>query len=117
MKIQIETDELKAIIDYLKNNPKIEYTTYSQYNDKIYRILESLNFDNNYLSKYPEIENKDISKMTLNDLKVMFTYIVRGERFCEGHIASYVENGTLLKLAERELQLICKRNTLGCKNK
>ena len=117
MKIQIDTDELKAIIDYLQNNPQIEYTPHPQYSNKIYRVLESLNYDENYLTKYPTIENKEISKMTLNDLKVMFTFIIRGERFCDGHIANYVKNGTLLALAQRELQLISKRNVLSCKNK
>ena len=108
MKVLIEKDRLKEIIKCLKKNSKIEYSPYPQYGAYIYDLLSSLNYDRNYLTKYAKIENKDIDDMTLGDIKVMFTFYTRGERFSDGLIASAIEDGTLLKLAERELKLLTK---------
>ena len=39
----------------------------------------------------------------------MYTFILRGERFCDGHIASYIEDGDLLALVERHIELLEKK--------
>lgn len=104
--MMIEKAELKEIIVYLENKPVIVCDPYPQYNELIYRLLGSLGYDVDYLDKYEEVGNKDIELMDLVDLRVFFTYIVRGERFSEGFIMEYLNNGMLLKLAKREWELL-----------
>ena len=49
---------------------------------------------------------KAIEEYNLDELKTMFTFINRGERFCDGHIAAYVENGDLLRLLKRLNEIV-----------
>ena len=45
----------------------------------------------------------------MSDLKVIFTYMDRGENFCDGLIAvGYINTGKFEKLYERYLQLTAK---------
>jgi len=104
--MELSIEKLKEAIKYLEENPEVVFDPYPEYDSKIYDILYSLGTDAEYSSNYEKIEDKDISALTLDELKTMFTFIARGERFCDGHIARYVEDGTLLLLAKRELELI-----------
>lgn len=110
MDILIDTKRLNDIIAYLESKPLIEYTPYPQYDKRIYEVLSSLGFDNDYLLKHEELEDKNIYDMNLDDLRAMYTFIERGERFCDGCIAEYVENGTLLELTKRESILLENTN-------
>jgi uncharacterized protein DUF6508 len=42
-----------------------------------------------------------INKSTLFQIKSMLTYIVRGERFCDGHWAAMINNGHVEAVLER----------------
>ncbi len=94
----INKTELDAVIEYLQKNNKIEYNPYPVYNKEIYQALGALELDENYMSNYKKIEDKSIKEMNEQEIATMLTYISRGERFCDGHIACYVESGKLLLL-------------------
>ncbi len=47
------------------------------------------------------LQNKEIAKYTRDEVLTHMTYIIRGERFCDGVIAANVEDGTLEKLCMR----------------
>lgn len=108
MKKNITIEQLEAIIKYLEKNPEIRFTPYPQYDSQIYKLLDSLGNDHDYLNNYDKIQDKSINKMTLHNLRTKFTFILRGERYNDGHIAAFVKSGELLELAKRELKLLQK---------
>ncbi len=54
--------------------------------------------DFNYLDNYRIYKYKKIEDLSLEETLSYITFIIRGERFCDGHIASYLEDGTIEKL-------------------
>ena len=48
---------------------------------------------------------KDIDNLSIEDIYTYLTWILRGERFCEGLFDSMLENGTIEKLIDRGIQL------------
>ena len=54
--------------------------------------------DFNYIENFEIYKNKKIEKLSLEETLSYITFIIRGERFCDGHIASALENGTFEKL-------------------
>jgi hypothetical protein len=50
-----------------------------------------------------------VSSATLDEIRTMLTYCVRGERFCDGHWAAMLETGRISALLRRLRQL---RNTM-----
>lgn len=46
-----------------------------------------------------------IENASLEQIKTMMTYCVRGERFCEGHWGAMIEQGKFKALLERLMQL------------
>ncbi|MCO8165597.1 DUF6508 domain-containing protein [Pseudomonas sp. LJDD11] len=42
-----------------------------------------------------------VANATLDELKSMLTWCVRGERFCDGHHGSVIERGYILNLLQR----------------
>lgn len=64
---------------------------------EFYRLKLS---DFNYLYNYEIYKNKEIEELTLEETLSYITFILRGERFCDGHIASFLENGVLEKLCD-----------------
>lgn len=45
--------------------------------------------------------SKKLDAMTKKEIGTCLTFIFRGERFCEGHILCYLENGMLVALLRR----------------
>ena len=83
---------------------------YFVYADYVYEIIELVIRDKiiqNYMEIHKQIKNKEIKDLTLDEVIAYFTFINRGERFCDGHIAKFLDNGIFLKLFERFLEL-CK---------
>ncbi|MCQ2518259.1 MAG: DUF6508 domain-containing protein [Lachnospiraceae bacterium] len=101
----INMEELDSIIEYLKINKTVEFSPYPVYSAEIYKALDLLEEDINYLSNHRKIENKSINDMSKKEIATMLTFISRGERFCDGHIAGFVESGDLLKLMLRLKEL------------
>ena len=100
--------EIKACIAFLETNPKIEYNPYPCYPTEVTQALGFMGPDYDYLSHFDALmeSGKTIEEYNLDELKTMFTFINRGERFCDGHIASFVENGELLRLLKRLLEMV-----------
>ena len=57
--------------------------------------------DKNYVDNYKYISEKPIEGMSRNEVLTFLTHIIRGEKFCDGLIASNLENGTIEKLQNR----------------
>lgn len=101
----LDVEKLKEALDYLNTNPKISWDPYPSYDGRIFTVLKSLGIDEMYMQNSEKLENVPIETMSLENLKTMYTFILRGERFCEGTIASYVEDGSLAKMVKREIEL------------
>ena len=54
--------------------------------------------DINYLSNLRIYKYKKIEELSLEETLSYLTFLIRGERFCDGHIASALEDGTIEKL-------------------
>ncbi|MCQ2580100.1 MAG: DUF6508 domain-containing protein [Treponemataceae bacterium] len=102
----INSQELDSVIEYLQNNSKVECNPYPNYEAEIYKALDMLKTDRKYLSHHAKLGRKPIEEMNKKEIATMLTFISRGERFCDGHIASYVESGTLLRLMLRLREII-----------
>lgn len=75
--------EIKACIAFLETNPKIEYNPYPCYPAEVTQALGFMGPDYDYLSHYDALQEsgKTIEEYNLDELKTMFTFIYRGERF------------------------------------
>ena len=81
------------------------YFIYADYVNKIFELVIGDKIIKNYSDIYEKIKEKNIDTLTLDEIVAYFTFIRRGERFCDGHIASYLDNGIFFKLYERYLDL------------
>lgn len=104
----IHEDKIKACIAFLETNPKIEFNPYPEYPAEVCQALDFMEPDYDCLSNHDILmdSGKAIEEYNLDELKTMFTFISRGERFCDGHIASYIENGVLLRLLKRLEEIV-----------
>jgi hypothetical protein len=55
--------------------------------------------------KYPEIEEKDINELNIEELLLFLDYHFYGERFSTGAIAGIIRNGKLLEADKRLREL------------
>ena len=101
--MRIDKKALRESIAYLEGAPVIPFDPYPQYPGEVWACLGFLPPDYDYLSHHERLTEKGtpIGEMTLGELGTMFTFLTRGERFCDGHIAASVEDGTLLALLRR----------------
>ena len=80
---------------------EIGYPLYDQevtnWIQEFYRLKLS---DFNYLHNYEIYKKKEIEELSLEETLSYITFIIRGERFCDGHIASFLENGLIEKLCD-----------------
>ena len=78
---------------------------YPQYDDVLMKALwaaqDIVGADFDYLASYKRVREVPLGSVSGAELSTWFTYILRGERFSDGHIAQYVESGELLMLLER----------------
>ncbi|MCD2497709.1 MULTISPECIES: DUF6508 domain-containing protein [Microbacterium] len=86
---------------------------YPAYDDVLMKALWAaqsiVGTDYEYLASYKRVREVPLGSVSGPELSTWFTYILRGERFSDGHIAQYVESGELLVLLER---LIALRDSL-----
>ena len=61
----------------------------------------------NYLQKAPELFDapERIGCSDLEEICCALTFIVRGERFCDGHIAAMIKKGHVVRVLERLREL------------
>ena len=50
-----------------------------------------------------------ITEASLQEIKFMLTFCLRGERFCDGHVASMIEAGKIASILKR-LKVIMEEN-------
>ncbi len=92
---------LDSVIDFLETYRHVECNPYPNYDTHVWQALSMLPDDSKYISHYEKINGKPISEMKRKEIGTMLTFILRGERFSDGHIAYYVESGQLLELMKR----------------
>lgn len=107
--MNIDQKKLDETIVYFQTNPKVELDErfYPVYTYEMSQAFVFLKLDVDYLSNYEKITAKGIriEEMNIGQLSAMFTFIQRGERFCDGHMATYIEDGTVLRLLLRLKEL------------
>lgn len=103
--MKINRQELDSVIAYLQTHDHVECDPYPVYDKEVYQALGMLSVDHNYAKHYEKLERKPIEEMNCKEIATVLTFIVRGERFCDGHIAGYVESGDLLRLMLRLREL------------
>lgn len=108
---------IQSIIDILKNGKPYEEVPsktengmtsfgYTTYDDRVMKLFKYMPFyKKNYNKNIEKIINKDISKLKIEEIKKYITYIYRKERFFDGHIKIYIDNGILIQLLEHLLKL------------
>ncbi len=60
--------------------------------------------DTNYTSNMENVnfENDEIEKSaTLEEIRTILTFCIRGERFCDGHITAKIKGGTIKAILKR----------------
>lgn len=107
-----DIEKLSALIDRISGIKEIGFGNgYPEYPAKIEEIIFVCGgSDIDYLSHTDPIKAKDISELNEKEIASYMTFITRGKRFCTGHIASYTEDGTILALAKRLLEIQNKKN-------
>ena len=58
--------------------------------------------DHNHVENFDYIKDKNIEDLNFDEILSYLTHIIRGERFCDGIIATNLENGTI-ELLEKKL--------------
>ena len=126
-KVKITEDKFNDILEFipifypdglkLNSAVKMEYTEncmYIKYDEEVHKFIKEIyeggwiQYDHSYESDEPgEIFRDDelMAKSSMQEIKSMFTYFVRGERFCTGHWASMLKSGRILALLNR-LQIL-----------
>ena len=51
------------------------------------------------------MDEQRVRRASLDEIKTMLTFCVRGERFCDGHWAAMIEEGHVRRLVERLAQI------------
>lgn len=62
--------------------------------------------DVDYLRHVDRVSDAGIAVASLADLGTLFTYLLRGERFSEGHIGAAVSNGKAARMLDRLAELV-----------
>lgn len=113
----INKEGIQFIINVLENEkpyeeipPRVEngmiVIGYVSYNRRIMRLFRYMPFyDKDYNKDIEKIANKDISKLNVEEVKQYLTYIYRKDRFIEGTIKYYIDNGVLVRLLKRFLEI------------
>ena len=76
-----------------------------QYDFSIYDLVNKLGPDYDYKKNIELVRQKQIAELTLSEIATYFTWLMRSERFCDGLIASYIDNGTFAQLLVRLIDL------------
>ena len=101
----LDTEKLYNEVQRNEKNDVIEmgYVSYDQ------RLMDLSNYipfyEQDYTKNIMKIKNKEISLLTLLETQKYITFIFRGERFCEGHISSYIDNGILKELLNHVVEI------------
>ena len=79
------------------------------YDDEVCRWIEAMYeldlMDRDYLSNIEKMKDRPIEKLGRDEVLTRMTWLIRGERFCDGLIAEWLENGLLEALCRRLYEL------------
>ncbi|MDD6795629.1 MAG: acyl-CoA thioester hydrolase/BAAT C-terminal domain-containing protein [Clostridiaceae bacterium] len=98
-------------IDFVKpkNNEGIHVLSYPNYPKELsdfWSMMEKNKlFNYNYIQDIEEVEKDNIDDMTIHDVYTYLTFICRGEKFCDGHMVKFIEDGTIGKLLNKIKEL------------
>lgn len=94
--------EHKGTQDSPLQMPFVSYNEFAlKFVDAFY---ENISPDGQYGTKMEKIGNlddlvgKDLCSYNLEQLTTILTYIIRGNRFCEGMLLAYIKNGLILSI-------------------
>ena len=76
-----------------------------QYDFCFYDLVKKIGPDYEYRQHIEVVKQKPIAELTLLEISTCFTWLDRGERFCDGLISSHIDNGTVTQLLERLIDL------------
>lgn len=72
---------------------------FPNYGDDVFKWIDEFYkldlLDKNYMKNYKIFKNKKIEELSVEELLDFLSYLIRGERFCDGLIAGNLENGNI----------------------
>ncbi|WP_342356356.1 DUF6508 domain-containing protein [Micrococcus sp. KRD077] len=102
--------EARPIASYGAPAPGTLGGVYPDYDDRVFPGLvaaqELAGIDVDYLRNVDRVSEAGIAEASLADLGTLFTYLVRGERFADGHVAAAIENGKVGRMLDRLTALV-----------
>ena len=82
---------------------------YPNYDRRLIEALcdaaELVGTDYDYVNRVDEVRDVDVARMSRSQLSTFFTWVQRGERFCDGFIADFVKEGKVLQALRRAIEL------------
>jgi len=106
----MNTKVLDDCIELLESGYKVEWKKHPEYDKRMWDIfnllVERQHIDSDYMNK-AYVREKEIEDLTIDEVYSYLTWLMRGERFCDGHVSEYVDNGILLKLVKIWKKKIC----------
>ena len=93
---------------------------FPSYDKAVFEWIEAFHnlelLDYNYIENFKYIKNEDIEELDFDEILSYLTYIIRGERFCDGLIASNLSNGTIELLEEKLFSYLVEFTEINDKN-
>lgn len=94
--------------------------SFPSYDKAVFEWIEAFHnlelLDYNYIENFKYIKNGDIEELDFDEILSYLTYIIRGERFCDGLIASNLSNGTIELLEEKLFSYLVEFTEINDKN-
>lgn len=82
---------------------------YPNYDDRLLEALSAasqlVGTDVDYVSRVDKVANLNVAEMSREQLSTFLTWVQRGERFCDGFIDGFVQNGKALQALQRVVDL------------
>lgn len=89
--------------------PGVRTMSYPRYDSRLMEALwgasELVGTDYGYIDRVDEVRELSIPEMSQSQLSTFLTWVQRGERFCDGFIAEFVEEGSVLQALQRAVEL------------
>ena len=110
---QINQDQLKEAIDFFSSYTKVAWTTdkrslsYPVYPKKVFEYMQLLPADINYIENYQQFRNDiTLEDLNIHQIQTVLTMLLRKEKYYDGFMAHYIEDGTILQLLLRLNKII-----------
>ena len=81
-----------------EREPNVIYLSYPVYPTVLSKLFRAAYSYSNLNHDFSDLKVKDIDRMNKDELLSYICHLNNGERFCDGLIASHVENGSLLRI-------------------